>query len=140
MVFVDVLADSKFPISRPRIRKAVEEQLLGKNVTSDVSVSILVCGARKSAEIAKKYLGDSEAHDVLSFPLSLAGEKLFSPTGKNGRRFLENSTEPLTLGDIVVCYQLAQEEANEDNMMVDDKISELVKHGVLHLLGEHHED
>jgi probable rRNA maturation factor len=140
MVFVDVLADSKFPISRPGVRKAIEEQLLSRNVTSDVSVSVLVCGIRKSAEIAKKYLGDSEAHDVLSFPLSLAGEKLFSPTGKNGRRFLENPNEPLALGDIVVCYQLAQEEANEDNMMVDDKISELVKHGVLHLLGEHHEE
>lgn len=140
MVVVDVIADSKYPVSRPSIRKAIEEQLASRNVTSDVSVSVLVCGLRKSAEIAKKYLGDNEPHDVLSFPLSLAGEKLFSPTGKNGRRFLEHPNEPLALGDIIVCYQLAQEEANEDNMMIDDKISELVKHGVLHLLGEHHEE
>ncbi len=139
MVFVDVLADSKYPVSRPGIRKAVVEQLLNRNITSDVSVSVLVCGLRKSAEIAKKYLGDSEPHNVLTFPLATAGEKLFSPTGKNGRRFLENPSEPLALGDIVVCYQLAQEEANEDNKMVDDKIGELVKHGVLHLLGEHHD-
>lgn len=140
MVIVDVLADSKFPVSRPIIKKAVEEQLLSRNVTSDVSVSVLVCGVRKAIEIAKKYLGEAEAHDVLSFPLSLAGEKLYSPTGKNSRRFLENPEEPLSLGDIVICYPLAQEEANEDNMMVDEKISELVKHGVLHLLGEHHEE
>lgn len=139
MAVVDVLADSKFPVSRPTIRAAVEEQLLSRNVTSDVSISVLVCGIRKATEIAKKYLGDSEAHDVLSFPLSLAGEKLFSPTGKNGRRFLDNPNEPLSLGDIVICYPLAQDEANEDNMMVDEKISELAKHGVLHLLGEHHE-
>lgn len=140
MVVVDVIADSKYPVSRPAIRKAIEEQLSSRNVTSDVSVSVLVCGLRKAAEIAKKYLGDTDPHDVLSFPLSLAGEKLFSPTGKNSRRFLEHPNEPLALGDIVVCYQLAQEEANEDNMMIDDKISELVKHGVLHLLGEHHEE
>lgn len=116
MVTVLISADSKFPINRPKIRQAIESVLRQKGITSDVEVSILICGARKSATMAKKYLHDEKAHNVLSFP-----------------------TESFpVIGDIAVCYPLAQEEANADNVLVDTKISELVSHGMLHLLGEHH--
>jgi probable rRNA maturation factor len=54
----------------------------------------------------------------------------YSPAGVSGN---------LVLGDIVVCYPIAQQESNRDNMLVDDKINELISHGLLHLLGEHHE-
>lgn len=78
----------------------------------------MVCGVRKSLALAKKYLGDAHPHNVLSFP----------------------QNDLSVLGDIVVCYPLAQEEANRDNVLVDTKICELVTHGMLHLLGEHHDD
>lgn len=117
MVTVLISADSKYPISRPKIRKAVEAVLREKGVTSDVEVSILICGRRKSRELANKYLTDDREHNVLSFPT-------------------ENFP---VLGDIAICYPLAQEEANRDNVLVDTKIAELVSHGMLHLLGEHHE-
>jgi probable rRNA maturation factor len=140
MVNVLISADSRFPISRPKIKQAVEELLLQKKITSDVEVSVLVCGSRKSRELAKKYLSDDAPHNVLSFPLANEGEGLASPTGRSARGFVEFQSGQLILGDIVVCYPVAQEEASNDNMMVNDKISELVQHGLLHLLGEHHDD
>lgn len=139
MVNVLISADSRYPISRPKIKRAVADLLGQKKITSDVEVSILVCGTRKSRELAKKYLSDSEAHDVLSFPLE-EDQDLFSPTGKSVKGFVEYQNGKLVLGDIVVCYPLVQEEANADNVLVNDKICELVSHGLLHLLGEHHDE
>lgn len=116
MVNVLISSDSRYPVSRPKIRAAVEAVLKQEKISGNIEVSILICGRRKSQELAKKYLQDNQPHNVLSFPLE---------------------TFPI-LGDIAVCYPIAQEEANRDNVLVDTKINELISHGVLHLLGEHH--
>ena len=120
-----ISADSRYPVSRPKIKKAIESVLREKKVTSSVEVSILICGVRKSAELAQKHLHDPKPHNVLSFPLEAKVDN--------------SSGELIVLGDIAVCYPIAQEEANRDNIMVDVKINELVTHGLLHLLGEHHD-
>ena len=131
-------ADSKFPISRPTIKEAVLKLLGEKRVSSDVEVSVLVCGARKSRELAQKYLNEDAAHNVLSFPLADETAELAFSTGREVKGFVEQQEGVLILGDIIVCYPLAQDEANRDNMLINDKIAELVSHGLLHLLGEHH--
>ncbi len=141
MVNVLISADSRFPVSRPKIKQSIEKILSEKGITSDVEVSVLVCGTRKSRELARKFFGDDAPHNVLSFPLADEAAQMASPTGKSGSKgFVEFQNGQIILGDIVVCYPLAQEEANSDNMMIDDKIAQLVQHGLLHLLGEHHED
>lgn len=99
----------------------------------------MICGTRKSLELAKKFLGDDSPHNVLSFPLAEEGAPTVSPTAKSAKGFLDYHDGRLVLGDVVICYPLAQEDASLDDMLVDDKISELVEHGLLHLLGEHHE-
>jgi len=119
-----ISADSRFPISRPKIKKAVTLVLKQERISSDSELSILVCGTRKARQLAKKYLRDSKPHNVLSFPQT---GKVGSPAGQR-----------MILGDIVICYPLAQQEANRDNLLVDTKINELVTHGLLGLLGEHH--
>lgn len=96
-----------------------------------MEVSVVICGARKAAQIAKKYLNDDKAHNVLSFVLS---EKT-DPANE-----FPTSSGSIILGDIIVCYPIAQEEANRDNIMLDVKINELVSHGLHHLLGQHHEE
>ena len=118
MIRVLISSDSRYPISRSKIAAAVESVLKEKGVTSVAEVSVLICGARKSRALAKKYLKDDRPHNVLSFP----------------------SGDVVALGDIAICYPLAQGEANRDNVLVDTKINELVTHGMLHLLGEHHSD
>jgi probable rRNA maturation factor len=117
MVSILISADSRYPVSRPKIKAAITSLLNDKRMVSDVEVSVLICGRRKSLELAKKYLQDTKPHNVISFPQEEIG----------------------VLGDIAVCYPIAQEEANRDNVLVDTKINELVTHGLLHLLGEHHE-
>jgi len=131
-----ISADSRFPVSRPKIKSALEAVLHAQKITSPVEVSVLICGTRKSKELAQKYLSDPNPHNVLSFVMQDENEprtkdvNSYSPVAANGS---------LVLGDIIICYPIAQTEANRDNMMVDDKINELASHGLAHLLGEHHE-
>ena len=39
----------------------------------------------------------------------------------------------------VISYPIVLLEASRDDMLVDDKVDELVAHGMTHLLGVHHE-
>jgi probable rRNA maturation factor len=43
------------------------------------------------------------------------------------------------LGDVVVCYSVAKKQALKLNHIIDEEIEFLVCHGVLHLLGIHHD-
>jgi probable rRNA maturation factor len=68
--------------------------------------------------------------DVLSFGLN-------DPIAKN-IPFAAVPDDVLRLGDIVISYPQAVKEAGEENKMVDDKVIELVLHGLNHLMGIHH--
>lgn len=111
-----VMADSRYPIDRKKIRLAVENLLNEHKVSSDVELSLYLVGERKIKELKKKYLGIDEVTDVLSFAQDLP-----------------------VLGDVVVCYPQAKRQALRFNRLLDDEIEFLVCHGVLHLLGIHHD-
>lgn len=73
-------------------------------------------------KLNKKHRGKDYATDVLSFNMD---EKL-----DDGRYYL---------GDIVVNIEQAERQAKEYDNTVEEEISELVAHGMLHLQGVHHE-
>lgn len=58
---------------------------------------------------------------------------------KSGEEFLEFPDNLLRLGTIFVSYPQAQRQANSHYMSIDEEISQLVEHGMMHLLGIHHE-
>ena len=47
--------------------------------------------------------------------------------------------EGILVGDVVICPRVAERQALEHNVAIDDELSLLVVHGVLHLLGFDHE-
>jgi probable rRNA maturation factor len=124
-----IRTESHFTVERKRVRKTVEDVLHDKGVKGKAEVSINVVGNRMMKFLNKKYRNLDETTDVLSFPMSETGNDPFvaPPDGI------------LHLGDIVISYPQAREEARQENKLVDDKIDELVTHGMLHLLGQHHE-
>ena len=89
-----------------------------------------VVGDRKMKELSRKYKGDDKVHNVLSFSQT---EGANGPDGKS-------SDDVLRLGDIVISYPEIIREASKEEKFVDDKVDELVEHGLLHLLGLHHEE
>jgi len=75
-------------------------------------------------ELNQTYRGISKPTNVLSFPM-LEGE--FS------------QVSPFLLGDIVVSVDTARKEAEEAGITLDERLSQLMIHGLLHLVGFDHE-
>lgn len=130
MLNILIKSESRYPINRTSIKETVEKLLLEKKVKGGIEVSINVVGDRLMKGLNKKYRGMPESTDVLSFPLSEM---------KKDGLFVDPPDNILRLGDIVISYPQAISEASEENKMVDQKLAELVEHGLLHLLGYHHE-
>ncbi len=136
MINTLIHTDTRYPINRKVIRKAVEETLK-KNKASGMSseVSVTVVGVRKMRELSGRYLDDGDKHQILSF----AYEDVFLHQSGEGRGFINPPGDTLRLGDIVLCWPEVLKEASRDDMMVDDEVYDLICHGVEHLLGKHHD-
>lgn len=131
MINILFQTESHFPVNRKKIKQALSQALDGK-VRSNTEVSVSIVGDRRMRELNGKYRKVNETTDVLSFPLQ-------DPTAKSVP-FVDAPDNVLRLGDIVVSYPQAVAGAAAENKLVDDKIVELVLHGLNHLLGIHHEE
>lgn len=131
MVNVLIKTESHYTVSRKRIRNIIEKVLAERGVRGKVEVSVNIVGDRLMRELNSKYRNRDETTDVLSFPLS-------DETGVTP--FVDPPDNTLRLGDIIISYPQAREDAREENKLVDDKIDELVEHSILHLLGQHHSE
>lgn len=124
---LDIAADSRYPFDRKRVKAALIKTLEEQDITKGaVKISLSVVGERKIRELENKYFKEDKVTDVLSFPLE---EGLEMPDDFDG----------LNLGDIVICYPQAKRQAIQWNRIVDEEIEFLACHGLLHLLGVHHD-
>lgn len=127
MVKIQIFVESRYKINRRRVKSVVDKVLEKNEVSTPVEVSVAIVGDRKMRALSKKYKGEDKTHNVLSFSQT---------DGEN----LKTSEETLSLGDIVISYPEVIREASAEEVYVDDKVDELVEHGLLHLLGIHHEE
>jgi len=72
----------------------------------------------------KTYRGIDQTTDVLSFSLD----------------FKEPQSDEEYLGDIVISYPRAKKQAKEHHQALEDELTFLLIHGLLHLMGHDHED
>ena len=129
MIRVYIKKQSNYPVNVPLIKKELKGFLEQKGLVSDFSVSVSLVSEKVMKNMSAKFLGEKNGlHNVLSFPESeVRGD------------FKYPSELPLPLGEITVCFPVAVEEAKKEGVLINTKVIELVKHGALHLLGEHHE-
>lgn len=132
MIKVDVSADSKFPVDRESIRRVVGDVLKDRGVGGNIYVSVSVVGDRKMRQLNREYRNKDYATDVLSFPT-------IDPTQPMDDGGFFQAGDVRELGDIVVSYPQAVSIASKRNELVDVIVGELVAHGMLHLLGIHHD-
>ncbi len=92
------------------------EKVLSFMRQKDKTFNILITNEQKIRELNKKFRNTDSPTDVLAFPF---GEKR-SPY----------------LGDIAISFTQAKEQAKTYKEKLEDEISRLVIHGVLHLLGQ----
>lgn len=86
-------------------------------------ISVTLTGDDEVRALNKKYLGKDYPTDVLSFNID---EKM--------------DAGGLYLGDIVINRDQAERQAKKVEKGVEKEISKLTAHGILHLLGVHHEE
>lgn len=83
-------------------------------------ISVLLCDDAEIRTLNRQWRGFDKPTNVLSFPAP--GEH-----------------EDMPLGDIAVAFETCEREARADGKTLDDHVTHLVVHGVLHLLGYDHE-
>lgn len=133
MVNVIIHTDTRYPVNRRVIRKAVLDTFSEFKITGgDLEVSVAVVGSRKMKDLSLKFLKDAKAHEVLAF----AQEEI---SDSSGRGFVNPPDNILRLGDIVLCWPEVLESASRQDSMVDDQLYFLTGHATEHLLGKHHE-
>jgi len=121
-----IYVESRYKANRKRIKSAIASVLSENGVKSPLEVSVAIVGDRKMTKLNKKYRDKEGTTNILSFPLS-EGEQSHLPS------------DVIRLGDIVISFPQVIREAAAQELLVDDHVDDLVKHGMLHLLGLHHE-
>ena len=87
-------------------------------------ISILVTDDARIRDLNRTYRGIDTPTNVLSFPMQ---EGEFS------------DLTPGLLGDVAISCETAQKEADEAGIGLSERMSQLLIHGVLHLVGYDHE-
>ena len=124
-ISIPIYVESRYKVNRKKIKEKIITVLLKQNIKSAVEVSVAVIGNRKMKVFNKQYRQIDKPTNVLSFSQN-EGDVVMQPPDK------------LYLGDIVICYPVIIEECARDNMLIDEKVNELVEHSLMHLLGFHH--
>jgi probable rRNA maturation factor len=96
-------------------------------------LSVLLVDERAMTELHERWMGESGPTDVLAFPMD---ELRPPPPGTRE----EPGTDPGLLGDVVLCPQVAAEQARQAGHCTQDELSLLTVHGILHLLGYDHSE
>lgn len=94
------------------------------NFNSDTryQISVSITDDKQIQDLNKRYRDKDYPTDVLSFNIDK-----------------EVSTDEFYIGDIVVNKDQARRQASKFNNSLEEEIADLVRHGILHLLGIHHD-
>lgn len=111
------------------MNKAALACLLQEGIDTDrTELSVTFVSREKIRDLNRSYRGADSVTDVLSFP-QYKSVKAFPQAGT------------IVLGDVVICRERAQEQAEEFGHSYEREIIYLFTHSVFHLLGyDHMED
>lgn len=109
-----------------RLARVAAAVVAGESRVGTVEISLVVADNATVRGLNARYRGVDRETDVLAFPLALAGEVFPTPD------------DVLRLGDVVLSYPRASEQAASEEHSIERELDLLLAHGVLHLLG--HDD
>lgn len=109
-----------------KLEHAALAALQQQGEVDELDLSLVIEDDERLHQLNQEFLGIDAPTDVLSFP---SGEEEPDP-----------ETERFYLGDVIISYPRALEQAAAAGHAVMDELRLLVVHGVLHLLGHDHAD
>ncbi|EKD84867.1 MAG: hypothetical protein ACD_38C00148G0016, partial [uncultured bacterium] len=135
MVNIIVNADPRYNVNKEGIKAVVSRVLTRLRISGKIELGVNVIGDRKMHELNRKYRGLDQTTNVLSFALEDTNPESLQHIPRIG--FVAAPDKWLRLGDIIISYPQALEDASMDGISVDEEIRTLVEHGMNHLLGIH---
>ena len=108
-----------------KAQKTIKEVLRVEKIEENVEVSLSIVDKDQIHILNRDYRDVDRPTDVLSFPMDEEG--------------FDNEGNPiLLLGDIVICLDVAKEQAADFGHSLEREIMYLICHSTLHLLGYDH--
>ena len=123
----EVINETTTVIDAAEFAALADHVLRVMHVNPRAELSILFIDPEPMAELHERWLDLPGPTDVMSFPM----DELRPGTA-------ENETPAGTLGDIVLCPQVAAKQAIEAGHSAVEEMLLLATHGILHLLGYDH--
>ena len=110
--------DAPSQLAEATILAAIGES--GVALAANAEISVVFCDDRFIRDLNRKWRGIDKPANVLSFPAG--GDAASAPL----------------LGDIVIAFETASQEASEAGKPLRDHVAHLLVHGFLHLIGHDH--
>ena len=114
-----------------------------ERVPGVAELSLIFVDRQSITDLNERFLGGTGPTDVLAFPMDddlVLGGRQPDQGGRGPGAPSEAGEPPALIGDVVVCPELAAEQARNHAGSTEDEIALLVVHGVLHLLNYDHAD
>jgi probable rRNA maturation factor len=124
---IEINNESTIPVDEAAILRLAAFALDTMHVHADAELAIVLVDEGAMEQLHVQWMDEPGPTDVLSFPM----DELRPGTE-------DQETPPGLLGDIVLCPQVAQSQAETAGHSTLDELLLLTTHGVLHLLGFDH--
>jgi len=113
-------------------RRQVERfaRVLREQVAEGAAFQCLISDDRELRRLNREFLGKDYATDVLSFPAACSRARRTEPRPSGSG----------LLGEMAISANRAREQASEFGHSLEEEISILMLHGLLHLMGMDHEN
>jgi probable rRNA maturation factor len=137
-VSIEVANESGIEVDEPGLAALARYVLDAMHMHPLAELSVLLVDSSTMADLHQRWLSEPGPTDVLAFPM----DELRPPPPGSDRadRGDEPGVVPWLLGDVVLCPEVATEQARTAQHPVADELDMLCTHGILHLLGYDHAD
>jgi probable rRNA maturation factor len=138
-VSVEINNESGMAADEDALRE-LAQYVIGQLETHPLAdLSMLLVDEAHMTNLHEKWMDEPGPTDVLSFPMDeLRPHSMAGPNRSRGRD--GDEAEPVLLGDVVLCPQVAAVQARQHGQSTQAELELLTVHGVLHLLGYDHAD
>ena len=124
---IEITNESGVEVDETVLLRLTEHNLAELHVSADADIAILLVDEGAMEALHVQWMDEPGPTDVLSFPMDeLRPGSIDEPTPAG------------LLGDIVLCPQVAIEQAKTAGHGLTDELHVLTTHGILHLLGYDH--
>ena len=134
-VSIEIANESGVDVDEADLAALARHVLDGMRIHPLAELSVLLVDRGTMSDLHERWMGEPGPTDVLAFPM----DELRPPhLGGNRAGDPEPGDEPGLLGDVVLCPQVATEQAEKAGHSAQDELELLTVHGILHLLGYDH--